>query len=255
MGDLYYFEKPTAVDLDAASIGISSQSWDCVDFLDKDKISKAAALIKEKRYDIVPIIGPSGQIKEYYTLGDDEKVVERAIEKTLHFRTPIEGALEVMVREQMNHIFLTNDRGIITGLLSACNFNCREFVTLVFSKIVRYEMAIASALREYGVETEETEEEINARNSNLDVDPFEHMTIETLQNNFRKTSFWEGAGFPSKKKYEEWTKRFPKLRNAVAHAGAGRSLIDSNRTLEDLHNVIRDITDETERLISLIQSE
>jgi hypothetical protein len=255
MGDQYYFERPNAVDLDAASIGISSQSWGSVDFSDKDKISKATALIEEKRYDIVPIIGQSGQTTEYYTLSDNGKVVDRAIGKTLHFRTPIEGALEVMVREQINHVFLTNDRGIITGLLSACNFNCRGFVTLVFSKIVRYEMAIASALREHNVETEETAEEINARKSNLDVDRFEHMSIETLQNNFRKTSFWEGAGFPSKTKYEEWTKRFPNLRNSVAHAGAGRSLIDSNRTLEDLHNTISDITDETERVIRLILNE
>jgi hypothetical protein len=240
----FFFEWPNPVNLDAAAIGISRWTWESIDVSNIDWMQNGAQLIKQNRYDVLPITKQS-KVTSYLSIGKNDLPEENNIIHSLHFRTPALGSLSALVDKERNHIFLHNDSHEIVGLLSACNFNCREFATVVFSIITAYESAVANAIRKNNVTVPKTDQYLQAREMNLEVDPVESLNFSTLLNQITKNyelfsnDYGKLAG--SKTTFKSMVSRHVKLRNDVAHSGVGRVLVGSVRTLNELHQQLIEI--------------
>ena len=249
----YFFERPNPVNLDAAAIGISRWTWKSIDVSNMDWMQMGVQIIKQKRYDVLPIITDS-RVESYLYLGGNEEPAESNIIESIHFRTPALGSLSALVEKKSSHIFLHNDSHEIVGLLSACNFNCREFATVGFNIITAFESAVANAIREHKIEVPETEIYLQAKETNLDVDPVESLSFSELlkqvSRNYELFSNNYGKLAASKSKFKSMKSRHIDLRNDVAHSGAGRALVGGKRTLSELHQQLIEIRNLTALLTS-----
>ena len=249
----YFFQRPNPVNLDAAAMGISRWKWKSIDVSNMDWMQIGAQIIKQNRYDVLPIITDS-RVESYLYIGENEEPAENNIIESIHFRTPALGSLSALVDKESNHIFLHNDSHEIVGLLSACNFNCREFATVGFNIITAFESAVANAIRENKIEVPETDEYLLAKEKNLDVDPVESLSFSKLLNqvtgNYELFSNKYGKLADSKNKFKSMASRHIDLRNDVAHSGAGRVLVGGERTLSELHQQLIEIRN----LIALLTS-
>lgn len=247
----YFFERPNPVNLDAAAVGISCWTWESIESSSNDWMNIGLLIIKENRYDVLPIIRDS-KVESYLSVGENGDPEESYITDSIHFRTPVLGSLSALVDKEKNHIFLHNDSHEIVGLLSACNFNCREFATVVFNIITAYESAVANVIRENKIQVPETDEYLQAKEMNLEVDPVESLNFSTLLNqvtsNYDLFSDKYGDLADSKSKFKSMVSRHIRLRNHVAHSGAGRVLIGEDRTLNELHQQLIEIRYLTSRL-------
>lgn len=240
----FFFERPSPVNLEAAAIGISCWTWDSIDVSNRNWIDEGTQTIKQKRYDVLPIV-KEGKVNSYLFINDDGEAEEKNITDSLHFRTPALGSLSALVEKTTEHIFLHNDNHEIVGLLSASNFNCREFATVVFSIITSYESGIANMIRKNRIDVPETDEFLKAKENNLDVDPVESLSFANLVNvmtdNYTSLSQEFGELACSRTKFKSMLSRHVDLRNDVVHSGAGRVLIGDKRTLNELHRQIIEI--------------
>lgn len=241
----FFFERLNLVDIDAAAIGISRWSWDSIDSSRDDWMQVGSQIIKERRYDVLPIEKDS-TIESYLCLGENGEYKEIQISDSIHFRTPALGSLSSLVNKGRNHIFLHNDAHIIVGLLSASNYNCREFATVVFNIITAYESAVANAIRKNAIQVPETEEYLIAKEMNLEVDPVESLNFSALMNvfssNYALFSDIYGNLAKSRTKLKRVIEKHILLRNDVAHIGAGRVLIgEGKRDVIELHTQLVEI--------------
>lgn len=241
----FFFERFSLVDIDAATIGISRWSWDSIATSMDNWMQIGLLVIIEKRYDVLPIVRDS-TIDSYLSLGENNEPKEIQISDSIHFRTPALGSLSSLVNKGRNHIFLHNDAHKIVGLLSASNYNCREFATVVFNIITAYESAVANAIRENEIQVPETEEYLQAKAMNLEVDPVESLNFSTLMNvfstNYTLLSNKYGDLAKSRTKLKSMIEKHILLRNDIAHIGAGRVLIgNKKRSVNELHNQLVEI--------------
>ena len=249
MEERFYFERPNPVDLDAARIGVSKWVWVAIDSRLADWETRGRQIMKKNNFDVLPIL--DGSDVNRYLHKDCPIPLENPTESSLHFRTPVIGVLSRLVSSSKDYAFLHNDSHELVGLVSACNFNCREFATLVFSTVVRYEAAIANAIRRRGIEVQGTPHYLEAKKSGLDVDKVEFCGFSTLLNTrksndeLRNGAF--GLGNLSKSAYQNRVKNHIKLRNAVAHNGTGRLLVGPDFSLKDLLSTFTEMQRETIR--------
>jgi hypothetical protein len=249
MEERFYFERPNPVDLDAARIGVSKWVWVTIDSSMDNWEQRGRQIMLENNYDVLPIL--DGSDVNRYLHKDKPNPLRDISENSLHFRTPVIGVLSRLVSSSKDYAFLHNDSHDLVGLVSACNFNCREFATLVFSTVVRYEAAIANAIRRRGVDVKETEQYLQAKKSGLDVDKVEFCGFSTLLNTVKSDDGLRNGAFgldnPSKNAYKNRIKNHIKLRNAVAHNGTGRLLVGPDFLLKDLHSTFTEMQRETTR--------
>ena len=66
----YFFERPNPVNLDAAAVGISCWTWESIESSSNDWMNIGLLIIKEKRYDVLPIIRDS-KVESYLSVGEN----------------------------------------------------------------------------------------------------------------------------------------------------------------------------------------
>ena len=115
----FFFERPNPVNLDAAAVGISRWTWESIEISNNNWMNIGLLVIKEKRYDVLPIMKGS-KVESYLSVGKNGEPEESIITDSIHFRTPALGSLSALVDNGKNHIFLHNDSHEIVGLLSSC---------------------------------------------------------------------------------------------------------------------------------------
>ena len=142
------FHKNFDTDIIVANIGINREEWFC--YKPGDDFSKILALMVKEKYDIVPSLNKRGDVAGYLYINEDEELKSTQIEDShkLYYRTHIHDVIWKMSEEERDFYFLTHGRSgdNIIGLISLCNFNCREFYIYLFSLLSFVERELATMI-------------------------------------------------------------------------------------------------------------
>lgn len=191
-----YFLNAPLVDVTAAHIGINKWDWD---FLQKRDIEQAKSMMEENRYDILPIVSSSNEIKQYYSTQEwnnysiiDLKEIDTSC--CIYYRLSIEDLICKMYLENKNYFFLI-DHSTVVGLVSLVNFSCQSAYNYFFqtisnterklSRLLKYELNefdVISALRESSSKMNQNliKKYDSAVEDGVDVSIFEMMYLDTL---------------------------------------------------------------------------
>ncbi len=256
MDDHYYFTKPNVVEVNAADVGISKDEWRSVPDQSDKSSNLALKLMKKYNFDIIPIDSNEGTVSNFYKTknwgdSDDNEISEIDENCTIHFRTPIDHVVSKMERLGVHYFLLSNSEGRIVGLITSADLNCRDFGTLLFSHIIGFEMAMTQF-----IESEISEDEIesyamgkkdlgkridDAKKANAELPTIQLFSLSDLIGLFEKSGCWKSLGFESKSKCHKMTQKVIDLRNAVAHQGTGKTVVNSKRPVPMLWETMRDL--------------
>ena len=234
-----HFQRTVVVEVDAAVVGISRHNWDEVQ--ETTSADEAAAIMREKKYDVLPISG-GGSVRSYFATSqwnDYERVEKQLIRHTdtVHYKTPIREIIRGFGSGERAYYFLANDREIV-GLVSIVNLNCRQVKTYLYSLISELEASLADLLSaftdEKSLKTYMFREPLPKKRADIkerytkdvaqgvDAPFLEYLYLSDLIKAACKFGIPELLGY-SKKTFDKKLHQVNDLRHAVAHPT--RSLI------------------------------
>jgi len=152
----FHFLRETIVDINAAVIGICSERWTGIP--DKDaSIDQAATIMRDNRFDILPINGASG-VREYFQTAkwNDFSIISRVTithRDVLPFTTSLRDLIRQFSEKFRNFYFLTSEHRIV-GLVTIANLNCRQVKTYLFSLLSDLEIGLGNLIRQTCTESE-----------------------------------------------------------------------------------------------------
>jgi hypothetical protein len=137
------------VDIDAATVGISSRRWKFIASADATA-ERAAEIMREFRFDTLPIVGVRGSAEEYFHTvkwNHYSDVKRSPITKldSVPFMTPLKDMIQKFVVESRNFYFLDNEDSVV-GLISIANLNCRQVKVYLYSLLSELEIKLGDLL-------------------------------------------------------------------------------------------------------------
>jgi hypothetical protein len=265
----FYFLDEGQVKITAASVGISRQRWTVVK---EDEIceSKQIELMRENRFDHLPIEPKEGTITEYFktTVPNSFENIEKQTiiyEDIIPLDTNIRDVIDKFVANERSFYFLSFNRSI-SGLITLGNLNCKQVQIYIFSKICELERELGNYLNSC-LTSEEIknwiEEKSNTndpkdkyrlilinfnelKNSDLDNQLTEHLFLVDFFKIISNKELFKKLGF-SKTKWNE-VNSINELRKRIAHPT--RSLLDKNNNINKLKERLDKIDDLTFRLVT-----
>ncbi len=149
--DLYFLDEGK-VNITSASVGISKLRWKCI-LEEEDNGQNHIKIMKEGRYDHLPIIPKNGLISEYYKtkIPDNFENIDRhkiSYQDVLPLDTKIEIVIEKFYKEKRTFYFLNYNKNI-SGLITLGNLNCKQVQVYIFSLICELENELALFLNHH----------------------------------------------------------------------------------------------------------
>ena len=146
-----HFLREGVVDINAAVVGISRSRWQSLQDSDATK-EKAAAIMRQERFDVLPIIG-GAEVKKYFRTdkwNDYSNISQESIthRDVIPFHAHVREVIKGFALESRNFYFLHNERRIV-GLISVVNLNCRQVKVYLFSLIGELEVRLGAFITEH----------------------------------------------------------------------------------------------------------
>lgn len=244
------FLRESVVDIDAAVVGMSSTRWTSIRLAEATS-DRAAQIMREKRFDTLPIGSPAG-VKEYfqtqmwnnYSSIDRLPVTHRDV---ISFKTPLRNVIQGFALESRNFYFLCSERRIV-GLISIANLNCRQVKVYLFSLLSELEVQLANLVSHhcsetellemtFGIEEKSKYADVKKRYTSdkakgVDVPFVEYLYFSDLLKAIRKKGLFEELGYQSGGKFDDAFNPLVTLRHVVAHPT--RSLIKDPKSCKKL---------------------
>lgn len=150
MDILKHFEYNPIIDLTAAQIGINKWYWETIDSEDEDM---AKAMMKEKRYDVLPIKELNGKVNKSFTTRNWNQYENLNLTKidssnSIYYRLSFIELIKKFKTEKTHFYFLINNNEVL-GLVSYVNINCQAVYTYLYQVIADMEQSIANLLKEH----------------------------------------------------------------------------------------------------------
>jgi len=245
------FLREGVVEIDAAVVGISSARWTSVPTEDAS-VDHAAHIMREHRFDILPITDAGGVREYFHTRGwDDYSSVVRG--KICHrdvipFVTPLRDVIQGFAINSRSFYFLGDERRIV-GLISVANLNCRQVKVYLFSLLIDLEIEMGALISRHCLESELLELTFDApdqkkkheavkeryeldKAKGVDLPFVEYLYLSDMMKIIRKKKLSHHLGYPSVSKFQDALGSVDDLRNIVAHPT--RSLITDSKSCSKL---------------------
>lgn len=204
------------LDLTAAQIGINKWDWETISSED-EKMAKA--LMRQKKYDVLPILNSDGTITKYFStkiwnnynslnLNDIQKA------NTIYYRFSLNDLIRKFNEEKRHYYFLTNGEDIL-GLVSFINLNCQAVYNYLFQVIADIEQSVASVLKEIITQEEIISEFQKSTDRHLiDIlNSFNKSVEEGSDNTIFENMYLQTIGIILKKFKDRIPSKFEKLNN------------------------------------------
>lgn len=266
--DLYYLEEGQ-VRITAASVGISKQRWISVNEEEIDS-NKYIELMRENRFDHLPIEPTKGIIKEFFktTEPNNFKNIEKlsiSFDDVIPLDTNIKDVIERFAINSRTFYFLTFHKKI-TGLITLGNLNCKQVQIYIFSLICELERELGYFLNscltneqikswiESKINVEEPYDKFKLilenfkelTESDLENQLTEHLFLVDFFNIITEKGLFEMLNF-SKSKWKDLSS-INELRKRIAHPT--RSLLDKENDIYKLKERLNKIEDLIFRLVN-----
>ncbi|MCH8568334.1 MAG: hypothetical protein LAT67_08730 [Balneolales bacterium] len=246
------FHKSFDTDIIVANIGINRDDWFC--YKHGDKQSEIRDIMLKKKFDIVPVLKKNGDVNEYFQLTADKQLYTTLIDEShkLYYRTHIHDVIWKMTEEGRDFYFLTHGRSgdNIIGLISLCNFNCREFYIYLFGLISFVERELATMITcdfdeafqilKNRAQNDDLQKQVTLvqkrfyhdREMNSDNDFREYLYLGQLISLLCEKEEYLKLGYTEEKSFIKNTGKVREIRNRVAHPV--KSLIKNHEDLKNL---------------------
>lgn len=232
----YSYRKKTVVDIDAAVIGVSRLRWRSVTAQEAADGEAARTIMAEHGFDVLPVDDANREVRAYIMTkrwGDYSEVEQRGIEyeDVIPQRTPLYDVIRRFAEKNRHHYFLAHE-GVVTGLITVVNLNCRQTRTLLFSLLSELEVRLGQLVQGHvghDLHPDEILAEAKAdvrerfeadRRNQLHRDPVEYLYLTDLLKIIRKRGWYIILGYESATSFKAEFNKLPALRNAVAHPGS-----------------------------------
>ncbi len=142
-----FFQDEGQVKITAAYVGISKLSWTAIREEDI-KSDYHLMLMRENRFDHLPIESPNGTITEYFKTIEANKYdnVDRLkinYDDVIPLETNIRDVIEKLANQNRSFFFLRYQRNI-SGLITLGNLNCKQVQIYIFSLICELEKELGN---------------------------------------------------------------------------------------------------------------
>jgi hypothetical protein len=256
----YYYQDAGHVKITAASVGISKLRW--VDIKTDDE-SDAYNLMKEERFDHLPITDENGQVSDYFKTEspnnfENIKKHEITYRDIIPLDTDIREVIRKFVSLNRTYFFLTFQKRI-SGLITIGNLNCRQVQVYLFSLICDLERELGDLVNReisnYDVikyierkkENDTKEQKYskmlnnykNLMTQDLENKMTEHFFFIDFFNIIMDNNLFDRLGF-TKKSWKDYSS-INELRIRVAHPT--KSLLDKKNTIDQLARRLDKIDD------------
>lgn len=173
--DIFYLDEGQ-IKITAASVGIGSSRWTCINESDIDD-TNYQSLMRENRFDILPIISNNTANEFFKTIEANifEKIQRQKIDyrDVLPLDTSIREIIKGFVVEERSFYFLKY-QSKISGLITLGNLNCRQVQVYIFGLICELERKLGNFIDE-----------------NLDKKQVEDFICEKSNSNEKLKEIWE----------------------------------------------------------------
>lgn len=251
-----YFQRESVLDINAAVVGVSRSKWKYLGEDEADE-NKAIVLMKENRFDILPIM-KEASIREYYqtnSWNNYTSVSRKHIthDDIIYFQTHIRDVIKGFANESRLFYFLGNEHRIV-GLISVVNLNCRQIKIYLFSLLSELEIRLGNFIAD-NVTTDELmkitfdstikdkHEDVKARYTSdktegYDVPFVEYLYLSDLINVMIEKKLYSKLGY-SRTSFEKHFGSLNEFRHNIAHPA--RSIINRADSVSKLWNKINHI--------------
>lgn len=142
------FEYNPTIDLTAAHIGINSWDWETID---EENEEKAKALMRDRKYDVLPICDKNGKVEKFFSTRDwnnYDRLNQSYIAKSnlIYYRMSLSDLIRKFNEDKTHFYFLTNNKDVL-GLVSLVNLNCQAVYNFLFQVISDLERSLAYLLK------------------------------------------------------------------------------------------------------------
>jgi hypothetical protein len=263
--EIFYLDEGH-VKITAASVGISSKRWTCInsDLITEDNYK---ALMKDNRFDILPIVADQSTREFFRTKKPNifDNIIREPIthNDVLPLDTSIREVIKSLVTENRTFYFLTYQNHI-TGLITLGNLNCRQVQVYIFGIICELERILSEfiddnlsrlQLENFMKLKAKTNEKMKKTwehyqvlvQLDLENKLIEHLFLVDFFNIIEHFELYRKLSY-SKQHWKDLTS-INDLRNLVAHPT--RSLLDKDNDINRLLKRIEKIEDLTFRLIQI----
>jgi|GEM_PF-1542271 hypothetical protein len=272
--DIFFLDNEQ-VKVTAAAVGISRIRWTHVREEDISS-GKYIELMKENRFDHLPIVSSDNVITHYYKTDTPNDYDVKSIKKhrinyedILPLDTNIKDVIEKFAHRNRTFFFLSYHRNI-AGLITLGNLNCKQVQVYIFSLICELERELAEFVNYHLTALEIIEWVTSKVNKDDPQDKyqsmlkfFESLASVDLENKLTEHFFLVDLiniiiekGLYSKLSYskDEWKKLggINELRKRIAHPT--RTLLDRDNDIQRLWKRICKVDDLIFRLISYRKS-
>jgi len=264
--EIFYLDEGH-IKITAASVGISSRRWTCVNAT-TIKGDNYKSIMMDNCFDILPIISADGTTNEFFKtdkLNNYDTISRQIIsyKDVLPLDTSVREIIKGFVDDERTFYFLTY-QSRITGLITVGNLNCRQVQVYIFVLICELERKL-TAFIEDNLSSEQLENFMTDKSttnkklkevwenyqklvkSGLENKLIEHLYLIDFFTIIEHFDLNAKLRY-SKSKWKELTS-INDLRHLVAHPT--RSLLDKNNNIEKLWRRIGRVEDLSFRLNQL----
>ena len=257
-----------SIDVIASQIGISKWNW--ID-IKEDNESKAKIIMKENRFDVLPISESDNSIFYYFSTrewNNYKSLNKLSIKKApkVYYQMSLKDLIRKFKKEESHYYFLTDENEIL-GLVSYVNLNCQLVYNYLFQVISDIERSVSDLLKK-SIKQEELINYFknsennhlnkivlnfeNAIKTNSDNDIFQHLYLQDIGILLNK---FENRIPYNKKRILKFKKKFSPentytlLRNKIMHPV--RPILSSPEIINKMdellvdYEIIKDTIDNT----------
>ena len=268
-----FFQDEGQVKITAAYVGISKLSWTAIREEDI-KSDYHLMLMRENRFDHLPIESPNGTITEYFKTIEANKYdnVDRLkinYDDVIPLETNIRDVIEKLANQNRSFFFLRYQRNI-SGLITLGNLNCKQVQIYIFSLICELEKELGNFINSNLINQEiiewiesktvpsKTENKYNQilenyqkqKANNVDNQIIEHFYLVDFFKIIEDKKLFVELSYSK----NDWDKlsSINELRKSIAHPT--KSLIDNDNNIYRLQERIKKMEDLTFRLTTKSQN-
>lgn len=142
------FNYNPEIKVTAAQIGINKWDWVC---LENDKEEEAKNLMREHKFDVIPIINEKGQFSQYFSTrvwnnydGLNLNTIDES--STIYYNTGLRELIKKLNKEKRHYYFLTDYEEVV-GLVSYANLSCQAVYNYLYFIISGIETGVSALLQ------------------------------------------------------------------------------------------------------------
>jgi hypothetical protein len=266
MKEQNYFKQSGNPEISVALAGISKWDWQKVS--EGDSKEAAIELMRENRFDVLPIESANGNYTEFFVTEEWGKYEEGKIlikeidtDSRLYYLTNINDAIIKFADTGRNYFFLDNQVNVV-GLITIGNLNCKHVYLYLYNLIIQLEHALGSFIYQKGLKDielikmfEDRTESVNAKGAleryKLDNDKgydynfMEYIFLCDLAYIIKNSGLIGMVGL-EKTEFDKLISNVNEIRNVVAHPN--KSLIKSPASIIKLSNALKGLDILLERI-------